>query len=84
MKHIFCFLLMFMCLSCNDNEYDCTITYNIYYPGKTVTKTRNFKGDRYKLNADDGVTYLWAGRQLIGDCLEKTTAPIEVIEFVKK
>ena len=93
MKKIFAILTAIMLLaSCEaKREYETTITYRIYYPSNTITKTvtkRTTENPSYLLASDRGSNYLVfnTSNHLFDkycEKLEDTSAPIEVVSFVK-
>lgn len=81
-------LLLVSCFP--DRSYETTITYKIYYPGNTVTRSythETSKDPTYILASDRGSNYLYFnyddGGFAEGIKLENTSAPIEVVSFVK-
>ena len=89
-KFLAIIVALFATLSCSrDYDYQVTITYKIYYPGNTVTKTytADCTDDAvYYLNSDRGTNYLYVDSENsffsgYGTRLECTSAPIEVIYF---
>lgn len=91
MKKILVFLLMVVLLaSCGKLEYEATITYKVYYPENTVTKSYTIDSTsepRYILGSDRGSNYLYVapsfGVYARRTKLEDTSAPIEVISMTK-
>ncbi len=80
-------LLVIAATSCK-SDYETTITYKIYYPNNTVIKhytETTSKNPTYLLGSDRGSNYLYFSATGIGQTrkLEDTSAPIEVISFVK-
>ena len=87
------FFTLMIFTSCNKKyDYATTITYKIYYPNNTVIK--QYTGETtdkpsYCLGSDRGTNYLyfvcdgdnWVGPK--STSLEHTSAPIEVVSFVK-
>ena len=90
-KILVLFLLVVLCSSCRKYDYTTTITYRIYYPGNTVTKTHSHEStDKacYYLGSDRGSNYLYfnyVGTWMSGwgEKIEDTSAPIEIVSFVK-
>ena len=90
-KFIIACLASMAILSCSHNyEYETTITYKIYYPGHTVTRVythETTKNPTYLLASDRGSNWLTFNYDdgWFAECekLEDTSAPIEVISFVK-
>ena len=76
--------------SCGKLEYEATITYKVYYPGNTVTKSYTIDSTSepgYILGSDRGSNYLYitSGRGPFASTpkIEDTSAPIEVISLIK-
>jgi len=92
MKKIFAIIMAVMLLvSCENRDYEATITYRIYYPGNTVTKTYTMDSTSepgYILASDRGSNYLVLTSSLSSFCkqdkLEDTSAPIEVVSLTKR
>ena len=83
-------MVLCMCQSCGPKKYDytCTITYRIYYPGNTITKSYTYECTEkgyYNLGSDRGSNYLYLHKSgVIGAIkLEDTSAPIEIVSFDK-
>lgn len=80
-----------LCASCHKYDYTTTITYRIYYPGNTVTKHYTHETTEhpsYFLGSDRGSNYLYFNKvgswgSGYGLKIEDTSAPIEVVSFVK-
>ena len=79
-------------VSCRrEYNYETTITYRVYYPGNPVVKTYHedtTDDPVYYLSSDRGTNYLYFDGthsffSSYGTRLESTSAPIEVISFVK-
>lgn len=91
-KFIIVIILAIAAVSCvHDRSYETTITYKVYYPNNTVTRsyTHDTSEDpTYILGSDRGSNYLyfryddWGLTESIK--LENTSAPIEVVSFVKR
>ena len=82
-------LLLVSCFP--DRSYETTITYKVYYPGNTVTRSvthATSKEPVYYLSSDRGSNYLYFkyddGAFAEGEKLESTSAPIEVVSFTKR
>ncbi len=91
MKKIFALLAAIMLFaSCSKKDYEATITYRIYYPGNTVTKSYTMEATDhpgYILASNRGSNYLViiaGGSFSHQEKLEDTSAPIEVVSFTKK
>lgn len=91
-KFIIIIILAIAAVSCaHDRDYETTITYKVYYPNNAVTKSYTHdtsKDPTYLLGSDRGSNYLYfrydAGGFAEAIKLENTSAPIEVISFVKR
>ena len=91
MKKILVFLMMAVLFaSCGKLEYKATITYKVYYPGNTVTRSYTIDSTSepgYILGSDRGSNYLYVTSSLgmfaNQTKLEDTSAPIEVISLTK-
>ena len=91
MKKILVFLLMVVLLaSCGKLEYEATITYKVYYPGNTITRSYTIDSTSepgYILGSDRGINYLYvtSSHSMFAHRtrLENTSAPIEVISLTK-
>lgn len=93
-KIILLILILFTFVSCGCYEKDhiSTITYTVHYPNKSSTKTYSFESSNepsYSLNSSRGTNNLvvyedssWPGHGM--KHLEQTSAPIEVISFIKR
>ena len=71
-------------------EYEATITYKVYYPGNTITRSYTIDSTSnpgYILRSDGGSNYLYVssstGILAHHTKLEATSAPIEVISLTK-
>lgn len=92
MKKIFAIIMAIMLLvSCEDRDYEATITYRVYYPENTVTRTYTMDSTSepgYILASDRGSNYLILTSSISSFCkqekLEDTTAPIEVVSLTKR
>lgn len=91
MKKIFALLAAIMLFaSCSKKDYEATITYRIYYPGNTVTRSYTMEATDhpgYILASNRGSNYLviMAGGSFSHqEKLEDTSAPIEVVSFTRK
>ena len=90
-KLLILFLFAVFFVSCNHvSEYDCMyeITYKVYYPNETVIKNFSFHADsvhaKYICSSWKGTNVLVVYRSRYGNDyveIEKTTAPINVLEF---
>ena len=76
--------------SCGKLEYEATITYKVYYPGNTITRSYTIDSTSepgYNLSSFSGSNYLYIASSLgmfaHKTKLEDTTAPIEVISLTK-
>lgn len=85
-------MLAIAAVSCvPDRSYETTITYKVYYPNNTVTRSythETSKDPTYLLGSDRGTNYLYFRYDDGGFAeavkLENTTAPIEVVSFTKR
>lgn len=91
MKKILVFLMTaVLFVSCGKLEYEATITYKVYYPGNTVTKSYTIDSTEepgYILGSNKGSNYLYIlsgqGPFARAPRIEDTSAPIEVISLTK-
>ena len=92
MKKIVALIIALMTLvACKDYTHEATIVYKVYYPGNTVTKTFTFDSTDdpgYRLDSYKGSNNLYVETLRNGGFtkfydLEHTTAPIEVVSFIK-
>lgn len=90
-KFIIIIILAIAAVSCaHDRDYETTITYKVYYPSNVVVRQyteSTTKNPTYILGSDRGSNYLffnWNGTAYRAIKLEDTSAPIEVISFVKR
>ena len=85
-------LMAFALVSCDGKrDYTAYITYKIYYPGNTVIRHYSYESTadpRYTLSSDRGSNWLYvssSGNMFAKTVkLEDTTAPIEVVSFIKE
>jgi hypothetical protein len=88
MKKIFAFFVaVALVVSCAKRDHEATITYRVYYPGNTVTRTYTMDSTdepSYILGSDRGSNYLYVSDgRFFGKSpkLEDTSAPIEIVSF---
>ena len=79
MKKILIALLALLMIACSAGKH--RVTYTVYYPGNTVTKTVIIDDAPY-LGSDRGTNYLKVGR-VTGPTVIETSAPIELNDVVK-
>ena len=90
MKKIIAILLaLALFASCKPKyDYEGTITYKVYYPENTVTKTYTGDGNKdvsYSLSSYRGSNDLYFKfKKGAYATIESTTAPIEVVSFTKE
>ena len=91
MKKIIVFFAAILLFTSCTKDYEATITYRIYYPGNTVTKTRTMPSKEqpgYILGSDRGSNYLYLCSSLgpfaRQEKLEDTSAPIEVVSLTAR
>lgn len=89
MKKFIVLLLILVALVSCKRDYETTITYKVYYPNNVVVRQyteSTTENPTYLLGSDRGSNYLffnWNGTAYSAIKLEDTSAPIEVISFVK-
>jgi hypothetical protein len=79
MKKILTVLFAAFIISCSNERHQ--VTYTVYYPGNTVTKTIIINDTPY-LGSDRGTNYLKVG-SITGPTVIETSAPIELKEVKK-
>ena len=91
MKKFIVFIAATMLLASCAKDHEATITYRVYYPSNTVTKTYTMAStDRpgYILGSDRGSNYLYLCSSLgpfaRQEKLEDTSAPIEVVSLTTR
>lgn len=75
-------------VACKHEEHTYELVYNIYYTEHPVRVTKRFQGHdaTYTLGSDRGTNYLYVNKtgswfESMGEKLENTSAPIQVLSF---